>query len=64
MKWLLIGIEVSLGWSIGGTIGHMLDEIVRNRRYDWKWYRQLNGKQEKPNKPTAECKIGFVVNKE
>lgn len=66
MKYLLIGFGISLGWGIGGTIGRMLDEIVANRRYEWKWYKKLNGIDEngkkKSNKSTVECrKIGFVV---
>lgn len=61
MKYILLGLLVSVGWHLGVLIYEILAEIIFNELHKTKWYCVLNGKKyiPKQNTDSVKMKIGF-----
>lgn len=64
MKYIVIGLLLSIGWHIAKVVYEMAVELLFSRLHDAKWYRIIAGKESrtsnKSNDPkTVKNQIGF-----
>lgn len=59
LKFLIIGLLVSIGWHLGSLIFDEFANIVMSRLVELKWYRKLTKRPIKDEEHKREIRIGF-----